>query len=325
LKLKDLKIFVGSASFFKNEKLMESLSNLGLKVAPSVTEFRFLSDSEKMNKFPMREFTEEELLKFANGHEIILLGRTPISEKTLCALLPSLKLISVYGVGVDHIDIPAASRLGIQVKWTPGTNKREVAELVLGTMINHFRNLELSHHLMRQGQWIKNGGSSLDGKKIGIVGLGAVGTALVDFLKPWNVDIYYNDIADRSMVAEGLQSLSFHDLLGVSDVISFHVPLDETTRYMLGEKEISKLKKDCLLINVSRGAVVEFNSVVSAIKAGKIGGFAVDVYENEPFDGKSFNHPKIYMTPHIGGNSVQAIKKMGTAVVQQIKDYLDLK
>lgn len=317
-----LKVFVASASFYKNQDLMFELANLGCVLVPPDLDLQFMSDAEKSIFFPRRELTEEELVKLARGCEIILLGRTPLSERSIKALQPSLKLISIYGVGHDQVDVHAAIKLGIPVKWTSGINRREVAELVVGTMINHYRNLGLSHSLMRQGQWLKNGGSSLDGKKIGIVGLGAVGTALVDYLSPWEVEIFYNDILDRSEVAGRFKYLSFDELIATCDVISFHVPLDKSTRLMLDKERVEKLRKDCLVINMSRGPVVDFRALADAVRNGKIGGFAVDVYDTEPFDGSTFDHPNIYMTPHIGGNSIQAVQKMGSAVISQIKSFL---
>ena len=176
---------------------------------------------------------------------------------------------------------------------------------------------------MRQGQWVKNGGSSLDGKKIGIVGLGAIGSTLLSFLRPWQLDIYYCDIEDRSQVALDINFTSFEELLAISDVVTFHVPLDASTLGMLGRRQIGLMKNDCLLINTSRGAIVDFNAAASAVISNELGGFAVDVYEQEPFDGQNWNHPRIYMTPHIGGNSVQAIQKMGSAVLAHIDCYLN--
>lgn len=298
---------------------MGKLRGLGCNIITPKSQLDELSNNP--NQFPNRELSETEFLSFGADSDILILGRTPLSFETL-KKFSRLKLISVYGVGVDQLDIEGAGRLNIEVKWTPGVNKREVAELVVGTMINHFRNLGLSHELMRLGHWNKNGGSSLDGKKIGIVGLGSIGTTLLQFLQPWDVEVYYCDIEDRSDKEAFAKNTCYEEIIRTCDVITFHVPLNSTTESMLGLEQVKHLKDTCLVINMSRGPVVDFRAVAAAVISGRIGGFAVDVYDIEPFDGSNWKHPKIYMTPHIGGNSVQAVEKMGQAVINNIRTYM---
>jgi D-3-phosphoglycerate dehydrogenase len=304
-----VKIFVASASFARNTLLLKELNTLGFPVTLGKL------------RVPQRELSEGELLEQFGDHEILLLGRTPLSRQTV-EQLGSLKFVSAYGVGLDHVDKRALLDHGIQLGWTPGVNRRAVAEMVVGIILNHGRNLSVSYQRMEQSHWIKDGGIGLDGQTIGIIGMGAIGSELVKMLEPWDLKIIYYDIVDRAAVAGRGQKASFDEVMIRSDIISLHVPLTPETHLMINRETLKLAQKSALLINTSRGTVVDFEGTCEAVLSGQLGGFAVDVYEQEPFLGAPWKHPRIYMTPHVGGNSQQAVLLMGRAAIAQIQQFM---
>ncbi len=272
-------------------------------------------------RVPQRELNEGELLDQFRDHEILLLGRTPLSRQTI-EKLSSLKFVSTYGVGLDHIDRLALVDHGIQLGWTPGVNRRAVAEMVLGMMLNHGRNLSVSYQRMQQSHWVKDGGKGLDGQTVGIIGMGAIGSELVRMLVPWDLQVIYHDIVDRAAVAGRGQRARFDEVMTQSDIITLHVPLTPETHLMVNRETLKLAQKSALLINTSRGTVVDFEGACEAVLSSQLGGFAVDVYEQEPFLGAPWKHPRIYMTPHVGGNSHQAVLLMGRAAISQIDGFI---
>lgn len=310
-----MKIFVASASFAKNASLLDELKRFGPPITVGTT-------NGSSGLVLSRELTEEELSEQIGDHEILLLGRTPLSRLTI-QKLKKLRFVSTYGVGLDHIDLKALEACGIELGWTPGVNRRAVAELVLGVILNHSRNLSHSHNCMRQDQWIKEGGVGLDGLRIGIIGMGAIGSEVVKMLAPWDLAVIYHDIIDRKAIAGRAERKSFEEVVESSDIITLHVPLTPLTHLMLNQKTLNQIKETALLINTSRGSVVDFEAACAAVREHRLGGFAVDVYDKEPFMGASWNHPRIYLTPHIGGNSKQAVQMMGQAAMAQIRSYIN--
>jgi D-3-phosphoglycerate dehydrogenase len=272
-----------------------------------------------------RELNEEELSNFLveSAAKVAIVGREIVSGNVLDQA-KNLQFIAKYGVGLDNLDPLDLSRRGIELGWTGGVNRRAVAELVLGFATCHLRNIFVSVDRLRQGSWIKDGGRDLSAQTIGIIGYGCVGSEVAKIMGFLGCKIVYTDVLDRSLEAQAVaaQALPLEQLLRVADVVTLHVPLTAETKGMIGARELGQMKPSALLINTSRGAVVDFAAASRAVMEGKMGGFAADVFPEEPMDLTPWNHPHLYFTPHIGGNSLEAVLAMGRSAIGHVQEFL---
>ncbi len=312
--MKTFKVAVASSSFSKSTELLDKLKSYPVQV-------HINSDGKKLN--------EDQLIEFLNKSdaEIAIIGLEPFSRKVV-KHCPHIKIVCKYGVGIDNLDVHAMKEAGIQLGWTPGVNRRSVSELALAFALGHFRNVFTSIARMREGHWVKNGGRQLSNVTVGIVGFGYIGTDLASLLKPFGCEIFVCDILDKKKEAAfyGAKQVSYEELIKKSGMISFHVPNTDDTHTMYGAKEISWTAPETLIVNTSRGHVVDFNAVCSAVKKGHLGGFASDVFPEEPFDASHLKeYPHFYFTPHIGGNARESVLAMGSAALDHLAEYLGKK
>ena len=265
-----------------------------------------------------------EFLKFASDAHGLIIGREKIDYEFIYHC-PHLKVISKYGVGLDNIDFAACESVGLKVLSAPGVNKQSVAELTMGFMLGTFHNIYFTNRLLHQGFWKKDGGRDLKSKTLGIIGLGNIGTRLVELLLPFDLKIMVNDILDKSIECKRLgicAQVDLETLLKNSDVVSLHVPLNETTKNLITRKELSLMKPDALLINTSRGSIVNEKDLLNHLNKNVNFYACLDVFESEPAIGNPLiSHPQVVSTPHIGGNSVEARRAMGKAAVDLLSDY----
>ncbi len=199
-----------------------------------------------------RYLSEEELIEFCAEAETLLVGRDPVTASVLDAL-PNLKLVSKYGVGLDNIDQEALKSRNIQLGWSAGVNKRCVAELTLSFMLGLAHNVFRSGYSLKGGDWNKDGGRMLQGKTVGIVGCGHVGTDVVRLLKPFGCRILVRDILDKKTVCNemGCEEANFNEVLEKADFVSLHVPLTDLTRSMMDAEALAKMKPSSFLVNTS--------------------------------------------------------------------------
>ncbi len=229
-------------------------------------------------------------------------------------------------MGVDILDQAALEAGGVKLGWSGGVNRRSVTELTLAFALGHLRNVWPGVSTMRRGEWKKFGGRELSGCTFGIVGLGHVGTDVARILRAFGSTVLYRDILDRADVAAelGLESVEYEELLREADVVSFHVPATPLTKEMFGEAQIGLMKPGSLVINTSRVSVIRFDETVAAVRDGRLGGFATDVFQNEPFDASAFaGDDRLYFTPHIGGNSREAIMAMGRSAIHHLRQHIE--
>lgn len=303
-------IAVSSPSFAKSAILMEELAALG---PPLVAHPQGL------------EFNESELSHFFvdAAATIAVVGREVLSPGVLDHA-KKLKFVAKYGVGLDNLDPLQLAARGISLGWTGGVNRRAVAELVLAFAIGHLRNVFLAVNRSRHGLWIKDGGRDLSAQTVGIIGYGCVGSEVAKILKVFGCQVFYTDIVDRTAEARvsGARPLPLDDLLRAADVVTLHVPWTPATQNLMDERAMRLLKPGALLINTSRGAVVDFEKACTAVQEGRLGGFAADVFPQEPMDLAPWAHPHLYFTPHIGGNSREAVLAMGRSAIQHVRDFL---
>ncbi|MBI1839705.1 MAG: phosphoglycerate dehydrogenase [Verrucomicrobia bacterium] len=301
-------IKVTSPSFSKNEALILELAELPFRVT--------------LNSMGER-FEGESLARYLSDADAAIVGLEKVNEELL-RRCPRLRLIAKYGVGLDNIDLEACRRLGVKVGWTPGVNRHSVAEQTLGCLIGLHRNLFFSSRKMCQGLWEKIGGRQLSDITVGIIGLGNVGKELVRLLEPMGTTILANDIVDiRSYCDQfGVIPTSKAELFGRAHAVTLHVPLTSETKNMIDARSLAQMRTDSFLINTSRGEVVDQKALKHALKAGRIAGAALDVYTSEPpADMEFLKLPNLVCTPHIAGNSREAVLAMGRSAIRHLKGF----
>jgi len=303
-----MKIAVTTIAFSKNKFLRENLEKNFYDV--------------KFNDLGKR-LSNEDLMDFLKDSEVAIIGLDIINEKTL-KNLPNLRCIVKYGVGLDNIDLDACKKRNIEIGWEGGVNKKAVAEITLGFMISLSRNISLSSKKMAKGIWEKNGGSSLSELTIGVLGFGFIGKEIAKLLSNFGSKILVNDIVDYTDYCKSKNYLFVNkkELFAQSDIITIHTPLNDTTKNLFNLKSFSLMKKKPYLINTARGGIIDENALVDAIKSEKIKGAALDVFEHEPIINKNiFESPNIICTPHISGNSNEAIIKMGMSSIKFVNKH----
>ena len=299
----DIKIAVCSRSFSKNRVLREEL----LAVYKNVT---FNDSGEQLEG--------DALVGFLQNHVKAITALETISADILTKL-PDLKAIGKYGVGLDMIDMEAMRNHGVRLGWTGGVNRRSVSELVIAFAVNMLRQVGLVNDEVRSGIWRQLMGGQLSGRIFGIIGCGQVGKDLVRLLEPFGCRILVNDILDYPDFYNNndVEVVSLAKLMSESDVVSIHVPLNESTRGMLNKKMLSLMKISAVLINVARGGLVDEVVLKRMLKNNLLAGAAFDVFANEPpRDTELLLLPNFLATPHIGGSSEEAVLAMGRAAIR---------
>ena len=265
----------------------------------------------------------EELIDFCKDADAIIVGVEKINSSIL-KRLPNLKYIAKYGVGIDNIDIDSCKERGVIIGWTGGVNKRSVAELTLGYMLILMRNIFSSYSDLKKLRWIKDGGNSLYNKKIGIIGMGNIGQDLIKLLSVFDCEILANDISENPSLSKKLnfKYVTKEFLYRNSDIVTLHVPLTSSTKKMINTKVFNKMKNSSILINTSRGGVVCEKDLIDALKNKKIHSAALDVFQYEPLKNKELVRlSNIICTPHIAGNSKEAVIEMGNSAITHLINF----
>ena len=231
---------------------------------------------------------------------------------------PNLKLIQRAGIGLDNVDLKAAKERGIQVANTPGVNAVSVAELTIGFILSLYRKISFMNEATQEGKWLmweyRPFMHEMNGKVHGILGMGNVGREVAKRSKAFNTQVLYYDAYRLSVEQEkelGIEFSTLERILTESDILSVHIPLLEETRNLIGENELSKMKKDAILINVARGNIVDEEAVAKALQEGTLAGAAFDTFAVEPFELSSplANCPNVILTPHIAGGTLDVLKE----------------
>lgn len=257
-------------------------------------------------------------------HALITRSGTDVTAQIL-EKAENLKVIGRAGVGVDNVDIEAASLKGVIVLNAPTGNTLAATEHTMAMMLSAVRRLPFAHHSLKEGQWDRKKfmGIQLYKKTLGIVGLGRIGSEVARRAQAFDMSVVVYDPYIKREKAESLGTElleTLEELLEKSDIITFHVPLTEETTGMVGEKEFGLMKDRAVLINCARGGVVEESALASALKNGKISMAAVDVFKKEPLAKDSPLHgaPNLILTPHLGANTEEAQKNVSVIIAQQV-------
>jgi phosphoglycerate dehydrogenase-like enzyme len=259
----------------------------------------------------------DRLVEFLSGHHKAITALERLDDYVL-SRLPQLQVIGKYGVGVDMIDMEAMRRHGKRLGWTPGVNRRSVAELVIAFAISMLRHVPFANREVISGTWRQHVGGNLSGRTVGIIGCGHVGKDLVRLLKPFDTPVLAHDIVDYKefYATNSVESVSLENLLARADVVTIHVPLDASTRAMLDAQRLALLKPTAILINAARGGLVDEAALKMMLQRQKLAAAAFDVFGTEPpEDHELLSLPNFLATPHIGGSSYEAILAMGRAAI----------
>ena len=274
------------------------------------------------------EITPDQIAeKIVNFDVVIVRSRTKIT-KELIQKADKCKIIARVGVGLDNIDQDAAKEKNIRVINAVEGAMNAVAELVIGLMLSLAREIPRADREVRNGNWIKKElmGSELRGKYLGIVGLGNIGKRLGRLAKSFNMNIIGYDVMpiDQEFSKEvGLMKADLGTLLSSSDYISLHVPLLNSTKHMINAENIATMKNTARIINTSRGGVIDENALYDALKNGKLGGAALDVFESEPATSNMLRElPNFISTPHMGAQTKEAQSLAANVIAEKIIQIL---
>ena len=268
-----------------------------------------------------RVLAGEELIRFLKGHEKAITALETL-DAGLFAAVPELKAVSKYGVGYDSIDLNAMAEAGVRLGWTGGTNRRSASELVISLAVQLLRHLPQARAEVLDGVWRQHVGRQLTERTVGIVGCGHVGKDLGVLLRAFGCKVLAHDILDfPDFYSEsGVEPVGLEELLRQSDVVTLHLPFDETTANILSAERLALMKPDAVLINTARGGLVDEEALKGALKDGRLLGAAFDVFATEPpEDQELLNLPNFIVSPHIGGSAEEAILAMGRAAIEGLE------
>lgn len=277
-----------------------------------------------------RPLSKEELLKKLEGRDAILVSRTTIDEEICRAIKSRCMILANYGVGYNNIDVEAATKNGIYVSYNPGVVTDATADLTWTLLLSAARRIVECDQYVRSGQkdWgpMNLLGTQVSGKTLGIVGAGRIGMAVGQRAKGFNMKIIYNNPEANLTFEEavGGRFVDIDTLLRESDFVSIHVPLLTTTRYLISSKELGIMKKTAILVNTSRGPIIDEKALVEALRNRQIAGAGLDVFEREPeLEPGLVDFPNVVLTPHVGTSTLDTRIKMGEGCANSIFAALD--
>lgn len=285
--------------------------------------------SELLKKYSRVTFNDagvqlsgDDLINFLRGHDLAITALETIDD-CLLSQLPELKAIGKYGVGLDMIDLGAMRKHGKRLGWMRGVNRRSVSELTLAFAITMLRHVIAANREVVGGTWRQHVGGQLTGRTLGIIGCGSVGQDLVRLLQPFECKILVNDIVmyEDFYSHYHVKPVGLDELLNSSDIVTLHVPLDKSTRGMIGSEQLSQMKSGAFLINVARGGLVDEVALKNALLHKVLAGAAFDVFNDEPpHDAELLALSNFLATPHIGGSAEEAILAMGLAAIDGLSN-----
>lgn len=299
-------------------------------IHPSAVQLLQAQGYSQIEQLPGALSEEELKAKIADVHFLGIRSRTQLTPAVFEAA-PKLVAVGAFCIGTNQIDLDAAREHGVAVFNAPYSNTRSVAELVLAEAILLLRGVPEKSAVAHRGGWLKSAENAFEirGKTLGIVGYGSIGAQLSVLAEALGMQVAFYDVVTKLPLGNARQVRDLNELLGQSDIVSLHVPETQATQWMIGEREIAAMKPGAILINASRGTVVEIEALAHAIKAKKLLGAAVDVFPVEPKSNKDeFQSPlrgldNVILTPHIGGSTMEAQANIGVEVAEKLVKYSD--
>ncbi len=338
----------------------EKAANNADHVAPNLDEFLFVNDLPRNISYPKNRIkilllenvhpaafdnlsedgfsveivknslSEDELAEKIKGvHVLGIRSKTQVTQKVLDAA-NKLLVVGAFCIGTTQIDLDYCRKKGVVVFNAPYSNTRSVVELAIGEIIMLMRSVFPRSTEIHGGQWNKTASNSREvrGKNIGIVGYGNIGKQLSVLAEAIGMRVYYYDINDQLALGNAIKCNTLEDLLNVSDVVTLHIDDNKANKNFIGEREINQMKPGAMLINLSRGFVVDIDALSNALKSGKLAGAAVDVYPEEPSGNGEFHTelqglPNVILTPHVGGSTEEAQRNIADFVPNKIMAYIN--
>ena len=293
----------------KNDKMLDRLRAFGAELVFNPT------------GRPLEAEELKDLLADCDGY---LAGLDQITAQAL-EKCDSLKVISRYGAGYDRVDLQAASEKGIVVTNTPGVNAEAVGELTFGLILAAARKIPYLDRSTRDGGWVRSTGMELLGKTIGILGLGAIGKIVARCAQGFGMQVTaYDPYINLTYCQEhGITSGTFDEVISGADVISLHLPLLDSTRHLIDADAFAKMKQGVILVNASRGGIIDEDAAYDALKSGHLGGLGLDAFETEPpKDSRLFAFDNVVATPHTGAHTKEATDNMARASIDNLISVL---
>ncbi len=304
-----MKILVTPTSLCKNKALVEKLSE----------------KAELVLNPTGKPLTEEQLIPLVGDIDGYLAGLDNVTAAVL-EHAPKLKAISRYGVGYERVDLEAAGRLGIPVTNTPGANTQSVADLAFALILAAARKVPALNAAVKNGGWSRENGKEIFGKTLGIVGLGAIGKGLALRGKGFSMTVKaYDPYMDHAWAeAHGVEVCTLDEVLENSDVISLHIPHTPETHNIINRDRIEKMRDGVILINTSRGGLIDENAAADFVENGKIYGMGLDAFETEPpAPHRLYTFDNVITTPHAGAHTGEAVDGMATMSVDNLFAILE--
>ena len=298
--------------------ITDLLSKEGIEHLQSQPQFEVVYNT----KLSVPELLEE----IRDAEALIVRGRTRVTRKVIEAA-QRLRVIGRAGSGVDNIELEAATRKGVMVMNIPGGNSVSAAEHAFGLLLSLARKIPFADASLRRGEWEKSTfvGQELENKTLGILGLGKIGSMLAQRASGFHMNVIAFDpfISEEYASNLGVELLPLEEVLGCSDFISLHSPLNDKTEGLICERTLGLMKKGALLVNTARGGLVVEEDLVKALEEGDLGGAALDVFEKEPkINPLLLRSRGLALTPHIAGSTVEAQAKLGCDIAAQVANYL---
>jgi D-3-phosphoglycerate dehydrogenase len=272
--------------------------------------------------------SEARMLELVGGVDGLLCGDDAITRAVLQKALPRLKVISKYGIGLDKIDLKAATELKIPVCFTPGVNHTAVAEQAFLLLLALEKNFLHAVDATRQGGWKRKTGREIMGKTIGIVGLGRIGREVALRARAFGLEVVAYDIHWDEAFAAGhgvRRAATINEIFAAADYISLHTNLTPETRGLINAATLAGMKKGVIIINCARGEIVNTADLVAALQSGQVGGYGADVLEQEPPppDYALLRQPNCIITPHVGSRTFESVQRQATMSVKNLIAVLD--
>lgn len=258
-----------------------------------------------------RKLTEDEAVDVLADADGVIAGTEPLTGKVL-KQLPNLKIISRCGTGMNNVDLEAAEELGIKVFNTPTVHVDAVAELALTAALSSLRNVVRNDKTVRSGTWEKTMGRSLYGKKIGIIGFGKVGRKFCELLRPFTSNFFFYDpfLKEGSTQSFNATQMSLENLMETCDILSLHVPYTRENHHMINAGNLSLVKEDVLIINTSRGGLINEDDLFVFLKDHPEALAHLDVFETEPYNGRLKELDNVTLSPHVGTSTRETREEM---------------
>ncbi len=271
--------------------------------------------------------SETRMLELAGQFDAYLCGDDALTRAVIAKSLPRLKVISKYGIGLDKIDVKAATDLKVPVLFTPGVNHTTVAEHTFALMLAAVRNLVVEANHVAAGRWTRITGNEVCGKTLAIVGFGRIGKEVAIRAKAFGLKVIgYGNYWDEDFARwyDIQRVTNFDDVLRQADIISLHTKLTAATKHLINAKNFPLIKKGAVIVNTGRGELVELNALVEALKSKHLLAYAADVLDQEPppADHPLLGLPNAILTPHIGSRTHESVQRQATCAVENLTLFL---